>query len=282
MNSWVEERLHQDFRTRLKATKILHDSQSDYHRITIFENSIFGRTLALDEIIQTTEVDEYTYHEMLVHVPVFAHGAVHSVLIVGGGDGGALEELFKHRHIETVTMVEIDGQVVELSKKWLGGICGQAFSDPRLKLIIGNGADFVVKDEEFYDLVIIDSTDPIGPGEALFSSEFYRNCRRRMAPGGVLVAQSGVPFLQSDGLRESYSCLRESFVSVSCYITHVPTYVGGLMCLVWASDDETLMSVSVSTLSARYRAASINTRQYGPEVHKAAFVLPPYIQELMV
>jgi spermidine synthase len=278
MTRWIEEALHGDFRVKLEAAAILYEGKSAHQRIVVFDNRTFGRTLALDDIVQTTEADEFIYHEMLVHVPVLAHGAVRSVLIVGGGDGGALEELLKHQAIDRVAMVEIDAAVVEVSQRWLSSICGEAFADPRLELVIGDGVEFVANRDETFDLIIVDSTDPVGPSTALFTGAFYESCKRRLRPGGVLVTQSGVPFLQGEGLTHTAALLKPIFADVACYLTTVPTYTGGVMALGWASDDATLSALSVTTLAARYRTADIETRHYRPEVHMAAFVLPPYLR----
>ena len=281
MTQWIEEELHRHFRIKLEAAAILYEGKSAHQGIVVFDNPTFGRTLTLDGIVQTTEADEFIYHEMLVHVPVLAHGAVRSVLIVGGGDGGALEELLKHQAIDRVAMVEIDAAVVDVSRRWLGSICGEAFADPRLELVIGDGVEFVAKGDETFDLIIVDSTDPAGPGMALFTGAFYEGCKRRLRPGGVLVTQSGVPFLQGEGLTHTAALLKPIFAHVACYLTTVPTYTGGVMALGWASDDATLSALSVTTLAARYRTAGIETRQYRPEVHTAAFVLPPYLRRLL-
>jgi len=179
-----------------------------------------------------------------------------------------------------VTMVDIDDTVVELAKQYLRSICGQAFEDPRTDLVIADGTAFVADCAERYDLIIVDSTDPIGPGEALFTANFYKSCKACLSPGGVLVTQNGVPFLQSGELADTMACLRPLFADVSCYLATVPTYVGGPMAFGWGSDDETLRQPSLEALRERLRQAGIETRYYTPEVHLAAFALPPYIARL--
>ncbi|RMD64078.1 MAG: polyamine aminopropyltransferase [Alphaproteobacteria bacterium] len=278
---WFEETLHDGMKLALRAETVLYDSQTDYQRIVIFENAQFGRVLMLDNVVQTTEGDEFIYHEMLTHLPILAHGAVRRVLIVGGGDGGMLEETLKHASVERVTMVEIDPGVIELSKTYLPGICGQAFDDPRLDLVIADGKDFVTRCQDRFDLVIVDSTDPIGPGEVLFTQAFYEACKGCLAPGGLLVTQNGVPFLQGDELAGTLRCLRPLFRDAGCYLATVPTYVGGPMAFGWASDDTALRETPIEVLRARYRAAGIETRYYTPEVHRAAFALPGYVARLI-
>ncbi|MFQ6017575.1 MAG: polyamine aminopropyltransferase [Kiloniellaceae bacterium] len=281
MTDWVEERLHDDFRIRLRANKILYDSQTAYQHIVFFENSAFGRVMALDDVVQTTERDEFIYHEMLAHVPILAHGAVREVLIVGGGDGGMLEETLKHRKVERVTLVEIDQRVIDLSRRYLSSICGRAFEDPRVNLVIAEGAGFVSASKARFDVIIVDSTDPIGPGVALFTEHFYKSCKACLAPGGVLVTQNGVPFLQSTELVNALHCLRPIFADTTCYLATVPTYVGGPMAFGWATDDTGLRQTPVDTLRARFEDAELTTDYYTPEVHHAAFALPGYVAKLI-
>lgn len=283
MTVWLEEPdiPPSAFSLRFRVDKVLHEARTPYQRLVLFENETFGRVLALDDIVQTTERDEFIYHEMIVHVPLFAHGAARSVLIVGGGDGGALEEVVKHRAVERVTMVEIDEGVIAFSKRHLRSICGQAFEDSRLDLKIGDGAEFLAGSSERYDAIIIDSTDPVGPGKALFTAAFYGDCKRSLAPGGVLVTQNGVPFVEKTWLSEPLAALKAVFADVGCYLVAVPSFFGGAMAFGWASDAPALRRVSRATLGARLAESGIKTRHYTPEVHHAAFALPPHLAELV-
>lgn len=281
MSAWLEERLHAHFRASYEATQVLYDEETGQQRLMVFENPTFGRIMTLDSVVQTTESDEFIYHEMLAHVPVLAHGKVKRVLIVGGGDGGMLEEILKHRSVEHVTMVEIDPGVIEFSRKYLPSICRDAFDDKRLDLVIADGAEFVARRRGDYDVAIIDSTDPIGPGEALFTDRFYADTKACLAPGGVLVTQNGVPFMQADELRGTMARLRQLFRDATCYLCTVPTYVGGPMALGWGSDDESVRQVPEEELARRFASAGIATRYYTPAVHKGAFALPPYIRDMV-
>src|SRR5690606_13630757 len=246
----------------------------------IFENKNFGRVMSLDGSVQTTEKDEFIYHEMFVHVPMLAHGYARRALIVGGGDGGAARQLMKYRDI-AVTMVDIDRTVVELSRKYMPSVSGGAFDDPRLDLVIADGCKFVKETDETWDVIIIDSTDPHGPGEVLYTQEFYSDCKSCLTPGGVIITQNGVPFVQEEELRTSYQRLGRLFQDVSFYLAAIPSYVGGIMAYGWATDDASLRKVSLSTLAARYVEAGISTDYYTPEVHKAAFALPLNIQKAL-
>jgi len=278
---WYEEVLHPGLSFKLEAGKVLYDSETEHQRVVIFENPVLGLVMTLDDIVQTTQGDEFIYHEMLAHVPILAHGAARKVLIIGGGDGGMLEEVLKHAAIEQATLVEIDASVVELAQQHLRPICGAAFEDPRSDLVIADGVEFVARAKSQYDVIIIDSTDPVGPGEVLFQEDFYKNCRRCLAPGGILVTQNGVPFLQGPELTSSLASFRRLFADATCYLATVPTYFGGPMAFGWASDDPAPRRVPLDTLRARFEAAAIETGYYTPEVHLGAFALPPYIAKLI-
>ena len=281
MSRWLVEQLHDDFQLGLKADKVHYDSETEHQRLVVFENQTFGRVLTLDNVVQTTEKDEFIYHEMLAHLPVFAHGAAKKVLIIGGGDGGMLEEVLKHRGVEKVTQVEIDAGVIDFSKQYLASICKDAYDDPRLDLVIADGVDFVASCKERYDVAIVDSTDPIGPGEVLFTDTFYGKAKNCLAPGGILVTQNGVPFLQSDELVNTMRAFHALFADAACYLATVPTYAGGPMAFGWGSDDAAKRQVSLATLEQRFKESGIATRYYNPAVHQAAFALPNYIAEMV-
>jgi spermidine synthase len=281
VSRWRVEQLHADFQLGLKADRVLYDSETEHQRIVLFENASFGRVLTLDSVVQTTEADEFIYHEMLAHLPLFAHGAARKVLIVGGGDGGMLEEVLKHRGVEKVTQVEIDAGVIEFSKQYLRSICKDAYDDPRLDLVIGDGADFVTNCAERYDVAIVDSSDPVGPGEVLFTDTFYGKAKNCLAPGGILVTQNGVPFLQGDELTNTLRAFKALFTDAACYLATVPSYAGGPMAFGWGCDDAAKRHVSLAALEQRYKESGIATRYYNPAVHQAAFALPNYITEVI-
>ena len=234
-----------------------------------------------DDILQTTERDEFIYHEMLTHVPILSHGAVHSVLIIGGGDGGMLREVCKHRAIGRIVQVEIDPEVIEFSKKYLPMLSAGAFDDPRYELVIADGAKYVAESEDEFDVIIVDSTDPIGPGEVLFTDNFYANAKRRLAEGGVIVTQNGVPFTQGDELAGTMRAFKNLFADYACYLATVPGYAGGPMAFGWGTDDPKLRATPLEVLERRFAAEKLETKYYTPEVHKAAFALPRYILDLM-
>ncbi len=280
-DGWTVETLHDDYAQALREDRVLYDSETDHQRLRVFENARFGRVLTLDGVVQTTEGDEFIYHEMLSHVPILAHGAAKRVLIVGGGDGGMAREVLRHASVEHCTMVEIDAGVVAFSKEYLPALSDGAFDDPRLDLVIADGADFMAGGHEPYDVIIIDSTDPIGPGEVLFTDTFYDHARKLLTPEGILVTQNGVPFMQPDELRGTMRAFRALFNDWGCYLAHVPSYAGGPMALGWGSMSGAGRAVDPTVLQGRYASAGIETRYYTPEVHKAAFALPGYIARLL-
>ncbi|UWQ43275.1 polyamine aminopropyltransferase [Leisingera aquaemixtae] len=277
---WVTESLHAHYAQRLRVDEMLYDSNTEHQRLKVFQNGQFGRILTLDDVVQTTEGDNFIYHEMLTHVPILAHGNAKRVLIIGGGDGGMAREALRHTSVEHVTMVEIDGGVVDFSKEYLPMLSDGAFDDPRLNLVINDGAVFMKENTEKFDVIIVDSTDPIGPGEVLFTDTFYGHAARSLTEDGIIVTQNGVPFMQGDELTGTLRAFQALFANASCYLATVPTYAGGPMAFGWGSRSDKARNVSLEELEARFAAAGIDTGYYNPEVHKAAFALPNYVKKL--
>lgn len=280
MTGWETERLYPDYAQSLRVDRLLYDSRTDHQRLRVFENARFGRVLTLDGNVQLTTGDEFIYHEMMAHVPILAHGAARRVLVIGGGDGGMAREVLRHAAVEAVTMVEIDAAVIAFSREFLPMVSAGAFDDPRLSVVIADGAAFVRETAERFDVIIVDSTDPVGPGEVLFTDHFYGQARRCLAPGGILVTQNGVPFLQPDELRGTMRAFRSLFRDATCYLAGIPTYAGGPLAMGWGTDGEA-RETPLAMLEARHRAAGLACRYYTPEVHRAAFALPGYVAALV-
>ena len=280
MTGWVVETLHDEYAQALREDRVLYDSATGHQRLRVIENARFGRVLTLDGVVQTTEADEFIYHEMMAHVPILAHGAARRVLIVGGGDGGMAREVLRHPDVEHVTMVEIDGGVIEFSKRYLPSLSDGAFDDPRLELVIADGAAFMRESAARFDVIICDSTDPIGPGETLFTESFYGHAKARLADGGILVTQNGVPFLQPDELQATLRAFVALFADPGCYLATVPSYAGGPMAFGWGTDGDA-RSVPEDVLAGRMAAAGLAPRYYTPAVHRAAFALPGYVAALL-
>ncbi|SDH11495.1 spermidine synthase [Pseudomonas benzenivorans] len=272
-----QETLYDGYGQRFRMDKLLHEVRTEHQHLVIFENARMGRVMALDGVIQTTEADEFIYHEMLTHVPILAHGLARRVLIIGGGDGGMLREVAKHRSVEHITMVEIDGTVVEMCKEFLPGHSKGAFEDPRLNLVIDDGMRFVATTAEKFDVIISDSTDPIGPGEVLFSENFYQACRRCLNDGGILVTQNGTPFMQLAEVQTTAGRMHGLFADWHFYMAAVPTYIGGSMTFAWGSTNSDYRKLPLDTLRQRFAGSGIVTRYYNPEIHIGAFALPQYV-----
>jgi spermidine synthase len=277
--SWINETLYPDWGQRFLVKRELARVRSDFQDIVIFESTSHGRVMVLDGVIQITERDEFVYQEMLTHVPLLAHGAAANVLIIGAGDGGVLRRVLQHRTVRRAVMAEIDGEVIRLAKAFLPDIGGDAWDDPRAEVIVGDGIDYVQRaPDAAFDAIIVDSTDPIGVGEVLFTDEFYASI---LTARGLVVNQCGVPFMQADELRETSARRARFFPHVTAYVAAVPTYVGGFMTLGWAAKDASLARVGADEIRARAHSAGIlgGTRYWTPEIHVGAFNLPPYIAE---
>jgi len=273
------ETLYDCYGQTFSVDKCYFEHKTEHQYLVIFENALFGRVMALDGIIQTTEADEFIYHEMLVHVPLLAHGAVRDVLIVGGGDGGILREVCKHRTVERITQVEIDQQVIDMCRQYLPKHSAGAFDDPRARIIIDDGAHFVNTTGQRFDVIISDSTDPIGPGDVLFTEDFYAACKNCLKPGGILVTQNGVAYMQLDEVVTTDRRLHSHFRDHGFYSAAIPTYIGGLMTFAWATDNPEARLQVLDVLEQRFEQADLATRYYTPAIHQASFALPRYILE---
>ena len=274
----------EDVGQRVRVSARLYQGHTGMQKLEVLDTPAYGRVLVLDGIMQTSERDEFIYHEMIAHVPLLARalgpGAPRRVLIVGGGDGGTLEEVLKHP-VDQVTLVEIDAAVIELCRRYLPSICGAAFDDARTRLVIGDGARFVAEAEARYDVIIVDSTDPLGPGEVLFGEAFYRHCRARLTPGGVIVMQAGMPFTGDAAVRTGMRRLGAVFGGARGYLATVPTYVGGLQLFGWASAGPVEPVPDEAALVRLVGDLGLATRCYSPAVHRAAFALPPFLADFL-
>ncbi len=279
-DSWICETLYPDWGQRFHVKRELARVRSAFQDIVIFESFSHGRVMVLDGCIQITERDEFVYQEMIAHVPLLAHGTARQVLIIGAGDGGVLRRVLQHRGVQRAVMVEIDGEVIRLSKEYLPAIAGEAWNDARAEVIVGDGIDYVKRAADAsFDVMIVDSTDPIGVGEVLFSNDFYANCARVLTERGLVVNQCGVPFMQGDELRETSARRKHFFPHVSAYVAAVPTYVGGFMALGIAGKAPGIGLQDAAEITVRARDAGVlgTTEYWTPEIHVGSFSLPPYI-----
>ena len=279
MELWFTERHTNGVNFSIKVDRQLFSGQSEFQRIDIFDSKEFGRFLALDGYMMLTEKDEFIYHEMIVHVPMAVHPNVKKVLVIGAGDGGVIRELCRYETIETIDMVEIDELVVEVSKKYLP-TTACCFDDPRLNIFYQDGLRFVRTKENEYDLIIVDSTDPFGPGEGLFTKEFYGNCLKALNETGIMVNQHESPFYQTDAIamQRAHKRIVESFPISRVYQAHIPTYPSGHWLFGFASKKYHPIKDFQKT---KWNARGMKTKYYNTGIHVGSFALPNYVEELL-
>lgn len=254
-----------------KGEEFLYRENSDYQKIEVIENAHFGKILLLDGLVQTTEKDEFFYHEMLVHPAFITHPSPQEILVIGGGDGGGLKEILLYP-IEHVYLVEIDPVVVEISKKYFPWLL-PSLEDKRSELHISDGWEFLKQTDKKFDIVIVDSSDPVGPSLPLHEKDFYRDIKKNLKPGGVAVTQVGSPFYHLNSISKKYLFLRELFEVVSFYFAPVPTYPGGSWCFVFLSEQIDPLAVK--------RNPPHGLKYYSLEIHKAAFALPAFLKAVL-
>ena len=277
MELWFTEN-HSDFaRMSIKVDKHLYGGQSEFQRIDVFESPEFGRFLTLDGLMMMTEKDEFAYHEMMVHVPMAVNPAIQKVLFIGAGDGGVVREAAKYAGIVKMDMVEIDEQVVDICKKFLPQTAC-ALDDIRLSIYYQDGLRFIRKAENEYDLIIVDSTDAEGPGEGLFTREFYGCCHKALRDNGILVNQLGSPYYSADAvaMQRAYDKLKNIFEIHAAYQAHIPTYPSGHWLFGYGAKNLNPLDVSDD-----WDALGIAAKYYNTQLHKGAFALPTYVRDML-
>ncbi|MSP20619.1 MAG: polyamine aminopropyltransferase [Alphaproteobacteria bacterium] len=279
-DTWFDETLYPFYRQGIRVDGVLYRGQTKFQSVEIIRNERLGRVLCLDGVVQTTEGDEFYYHESMTHPAMFAHGRVESVLIIGGADGGILREVLRHP-VKEVVIVDIDGELIDICRQHLPLHHAGAFEDPRTVNLPGDGAAYVAETDKRFDVILVDSTDPQGPGIVLFQAPFFLNCLRVLKKGGLMVTQNGVSYYQPDELREAHHHRLQVFEKAGAYLSPIPAYVGGHMAFGWASQSLDLPNVPGPTIRRRLAASGIETRHYNPEVHAAFFALPNNIRPLI-
>ena len=269
---WLTERQSPDVSLSLRIKQVLWQETTPYQEILVVDTDAYGHVLVLDGAIQTTDRDEYVYHEMITHVPLAIHPRPRRVAVIGGGDGGAIREILKHPEVEEAHLVEIDGRVVELARRFFPAIASR-LDDPRAHVHITDGIQWVEHAREL-DVLIVDSTDPVGPAEGLFGEQFYRAAAAALGPDGVLVVQSESPMLEPDIIQRAVRGIGAAFPGVWLYLAAIPTYPTGL----WSF---TLGSKGPRPDHLRDNLAAVATRYWTPDVHRASFALPPFVKELL-
>ena len=273
---WYTEPFDTGWRVAFRIRRTLFSGSSRYQQIDLFESESFGKILVLDGMTMLTERDECGYHEMLVHLPMFTHPEPKRVLIVGGGDGGTLREVLKHPCVEEAVQVEIDGEVIEVSKRFLPGLAS-AFEDSRARVVVGDGIEYVQSaPEASFDVILVDSTDPIGPAEGLFERGFYQECKRILREDGIITVQSGSPLFQPDVLRQVSALFKGLFPICRTYLSSVPAYGGP-----WSFTLGSLGPDPTQGPSRDVSSLSDGLRYYTPDLHQGALALPKYIEEMV-
>ena len=279
MELWYTEEHTKNVRFSIKVDKQLVSVKSDFQRIDIFESQEFGRFLTLDGFMMLTEKDEFIYHEMITHVPMAVNPKAKKILVIGAGDGGTVRELVKYEHIKRIDMVEIDKMVVDVCREYLPKTANK-LDDERVHIYYEDGLKFVRSKTNEYDIVIVDSTDPFGPGEDLFTREFYGNCFNALKDDGILVNQHESPYYEADAkaTARANKQLRAVFPFATVYQLHIPTYPSGHWLFGFASKKYNPVK---DLKDDEWNKFGIKTRYYNTELHKGAFALPNYVKELI-
>lgn len=279
MELWFTERHTPNVKFSIRVDRQLYSGHSDFQRIDVFESKEFGRFLTLDGYMMLTEKDEFIYHEMITHVPMAVHPMAEKVLVIGAGDGGVIRELTRYASIKEIDMVEIDPLVVEVCKKYLPQTACR-LDDKRLHIYYEDGLRFIRSRENEYDLIIVDSTDPFGPGEGLFTKEFYGNCYKALKEDGIMVNQHESPFYPEDAVacQRAHKRIVESFPISKVYQVHIPTYPSGHWLFGFASKKYHPLHDFEAT---KWNMLGIATRYYTPRLHGGCFALPAYVEELL-
>jgi spermidine synthase len=270
------EDLYKKYNQNITIEKKVVEKNSLYQNILIFDSKYFGRVMTLDKVVQITEHDHHGYSEMLTHVPILSHGNIKKVLIIGGGDGAIASEVLKYEEIEEISICEIDEEVINLSKIYLKKINKGSLNNSRVNIIIKDASKLIENKDfkNYFDLIIADRPDPIGPGKNLFKIKFYENIKNILSERGIAVFQTGVPFFQGKELKITNQYLKNTFKLSGAYLTVVPTYIGGYMALTWASK-KTDMSKNISINK------NLNTEYYTSDIHRASFILPNWVKKIL-
>jgi spermidine synthase len=281
VDDWFAEPPYAGVQQRYRVLARVYQQQTQWQSLEVLDLEGPGRSLILGGTLQTSLCEEFTYHELLVHIPMFAHPNPHRVLIIGGGDGGALRHVLLHQSVDRALEVEIDQVVVDVSLRFLPEISRGAYSDPRTELKVADGAAFLRETSERFDVILVDSTDPVGPAAALISDEFLQDARRVLAPGGLLAMQSGSPISQPREWFSTVRAFRRAFEMVKPYLGYVPIYPA--MLWSWVIGSEEVDPARIDEMSTQTRLDSMRSELhvYNPAMHRAAFALPTFVQTLL-
>ncbi len=275
---WFMENYSETCGFTFKVKEVVKTEYSKFQRLDILDTYDFGKVMLLDGLVMLTERDEFVYHEMITNVPLFAHSNPKDVLVIGGGDGGTVRELAKHKYLRSITEVEIDKMVVDAAKEFMPFV-GCGYDNDSVNLIIGDGIEFVKDKKDSYDIVIIDSTDPFGPAEGLFSGEFYANVYNALRDDGLVVAQAENPYYDVKWMMRSVNNMKKAFgEKVECYLAYIPTYPSGMWNFAIGYKDN---KPSLSFDGDRYKKLGLQYRYYNDKIYKACFALPEFVKDIL-
>jgi spermidine synthase len=271
-NLWFTELQNENLSIGLRVEKTLHSEVTPFQTLDVYETKQYGRLLVLDGCVMTTDKDEFVYHEMLTHVPLHTHPNPKNVLVVGGGDGGIIREVIKHPSVERAVLAEIDGAVVEASKKYFPHIAS-GLSDSRVDVQVVDGIKYVEEHKDTFDVILIDSTDPIGPAVGLFSQKFYQSVYEALKPDGLMAAQTESPFANQELIRRVNEDIGKTFPITKLYLAHIPTYPTGFWSFTMGSKEHRPQNVKEVRVS--------DTKYYNLGIHHASLALPNFVKELV-
>lgn len=273
MELWFTEKQTATHGITSKITKTLHSEQTDFQKLDMIETDQFGTMLVLDGMVMTTDADEFVYHEMVAHIPLFTHPNPKKVLVVGGGDGGVIREVLKHPSVVKAILVEIDGKVIEYSKKYLPNIAGE-LENARVEVQVDDGFMHIHNHKNEYDVIMVDSTEPVGPAAKLFEKGFYQGIYEALTQEGIFVAQSDNPWFHADLIKSVFADVKDIFPITRLYTANIPTYPSGLWTFTLGSKKHDPLQVETAQIP------EIDTKYYTPELHRAAFALPKFVRDL--
>ncbi|WP_116065662.1 polyamine aminopropyltransferase [Cohnella phaseoli] len=273
MELWYTEKQTENFGITMKIKRTMVHEQTDFQELAMIETEEYGNMLVLDGMVMTTEKDEFVYHEMVAHPALFTHPNPENVLVVGGGDGGVIREVLKHSQVKKAVLVDIDGKVIEYSKQYLPSIAGQ-LNDPRVEVIVNDGFMHIHDHRNTYDVIMVDSTEPVGPAVNLFTKGFYQGIHDALKEDGIFVAQTDNPWFKADLIRSVNRDVKEVFDIVRVYVANIPTYPSGLWTFTMGSKKYDPLAVDESGIP------ELDTQYYSPRLHKAAFALPKFVEDL--
>jgi len=275
MELWYTEKQTPNHGITSKITQTLHTEKTEYQDLAVIDTVQFGRMLVLDGMVMTTGKDEFVYHEMISHVALNTHPNPENVLVIGGGDGGAIREIVKHPKVKKATLVEIDSRVIEVSKQYLPEIAAALTNNPKVEVKVEDGIKYIAESENRFDVILVDSTEPVGPAVGLFALDFYKAISRALKPDGIMVAQTESPFFNADLISRVFKDVSSVFPITKLYLVNIPTYPSGLWSFTMGSKKYDPEQVDESKIP------EMDTKYYTPKIHKSVFRLPRFVENLL-